>query len=42
VTVTVSAIQTEAFNLFKRVKEKNNEVEEMFNASFGRFDRFKN
>jgi hypothetical protein len=34
-----AAIQTKALNLFQRVTEKNNE--EMFNASVGCFDRFK-
>ncbi|KAM6471896.1 uncharacterized protein PHA67_002618 isoform 2-T2 [Liasis olivaceus] len=37
-----AAIQTKALSLFQRVKEKNNEVEEIFNASVGWFDRFKN
>ncbi|XP_063152245.1 uncharacterized protein LOC134492057 isoform X1 [Candoia aspera] len=37
-----AAIQTKALSLFKRVKEKNSEVDEIFNASVGWFDRFKN
>jgi hypothetical protein len=37
-----AAIQTKVLNLFKRVKEKNNEVGETFNASVGWFDQFKN
>jgi hypothetical protein len=37
-----STIRTKALNLLKRVKGKGNEVEDMFNASVGWVDLFKN
>jgi hypothetical protein len=34
-----AAIQRKALNLFQRVTERNNEINETFNASVGSFDR---
>jgi hypothetical protein len=35
VPLNKAVIQDKSFNLFRRIKDKNTQVEEMFNASVG-------